>query len=113
MLPKGKNRKKKGGIDCRRRDDFTFVERSEARNGVAFNFLIKQFGEYCFKRSTHRKLSHPIATVFIIMNDENKLAVNASLKFSDTYCDSHNYYSSDYKQYHLFLFLCWCYAIEH
>lgn len=59
------------------------------------------------------KLRHPIATGFIIMNDQNKLAGNASLKFSVIYCDSHNYYSPGYKQCHLLLFPCWYYAIEH
>lgn len=58
------------------------------------------------------KLRHPIATAFIIMNDQNKQAGNASLKFSDIYCDRHNYYWSGYKLCHFLLFSCWYYAIE-
>lgn len=64
MLSKGekRRRRKKKGVDCRRQDDFIFAERSKAVsswNGVAFNFLMKHFGEYCFKRSARRKIKTP------------------------------------------------------
>lgn len=90
---------KKKMIECKGQDDFIFVKRRKAvpsQNGITFNFLTKHFGVCCFKRRTLRKIKALDCNI-LYYYDQNNLAGDDSLKFSEIYCDSHNYYSSGYK----------------
>lgn len=92
-------KRKKKRIECKGQDDFIFVKRRKAvhsYNSIAFNFLTTHFGEYCFNRGTLRKIKALDCNI-LYYYDQNKLAGDDSLKFSEIYCDSHNYYSSGYK----------------
>lgn len=91
---KGERGKKKGGLTAEDRIILFLLKEVEPfLPGIMLHliFWLSSLESTVSREMLTGKLRHPIATAFIIMNDRNKVAGNASLKSSDIYCDNHNY----------------------